>query len=420
MRRVHYAWVVAGLAFTTMLVGSGIRSTPGVLMTPMERDMGWSAATISAAIGISIALSGLMGPLTASLMQSIGIRRTILIGLGLCAISAAFTSLITTPFELVITWGFGVGLGTGLMGMVVAATVAARWFVARRGTVVGLLTAANATGQLVFLPILALIAQRYGWRPLGLVIAGLAIAVSIPVALFMRERPAAMGLLAYGATGNEPAAAVNTQNPLARALSVLHVASRKRDFWILFGSFFICGASTVGLIGTHFIPACTDHGIPEVQAAGYLAMIGAFDLIGTTGAGWLTDRWNPRYLLFWFYSLRGLSLFFVPYAFGIGGLLGLPLFAMFFGLDFVATVPPTVRLTLDVFGPEDGPIVFGWIGAGHQLGAAAIVVLVGLIRTAQGSYDQAFILSASVCLVAALAVLGIGVGTYRAAPAPAA
>jgi sugar phosphate permease len=418
----YYPWLIAGLAFLVLLTAAGIRSTPGVLMLPMEREMGWSAATISLAVAINIALFGLMGPFAAALMQSIGVRRTLLLGLGLLAVATTASSFIQTPFELILTWGVAVGLGVGLIGLVVAATVATRWFVKSRGTVVGLLTAANATGQLVFLPAFATLAQHYGWRPLGLILAAIALLVAIPIAIFMRDRPESVGLRAFGAPPGEPPAdppLLRGSNPVGMAFGVLNRASRKLDFWFLFGTFFICGASTNGFIGTHFIAACGDHGIPEVRAAGYLAMMGVFDLIGTTASGWLSDRVDSRKLLFAYYGLRGLSLLFVPLAFGVAGLAGLPLFALFYGLDWVATVPPTVRLTIDSFGKEEGPIVFGWVSAGHQLGAASIALVAGVIRTGSGSYDAAFTLSAVLCFCAAVAVLGIGAKGRSRRPVPA-
>jgi sugar phosphate permease len=409
-RRLHHGWFIVGLTFLALLVAAGIRSTPGVLMLPMEHEMGWSTATISTAVAINIVLFGLMGPFAAALMQSIGVRRTLLLGLAIIGGSTALAARIATPTQLILTWGVGVGVGVGLIGLVTAATVSTRWFVEKRGTVMGLLTAANATGQLVFLPALAMVAERFGWRPVGLILAGVAAIVAIPIALFMRDRPEDIGLLPVGAQPGatlEDSPLLRGGNPLKTAFGALARASKRRDFWFLFGTFFVCGASTNGFIGTHFIPACGDHGIPEVRAAGYLAMMGAFDLVGTTASGWLSDRVNGRYLLFWYYGLRGLSLLFVPYAFGIDGLFGLPLFAMFYGLDWVATVPPTVRLTVDAFGRDEGPIVFGWISAGHQLGAGSIALVAGVIRTNTGSYDNAFTLSAILCLVSAIAVLGI-------------
>jgi sugar phosphate permease len=254
-------------------------------------------------------------------------------------------------------------------------------------------------------------------------LAGIAIVVAIPIAIFMRDRPEDIGLRPFGAppdAATDDPPLLRSKNPLGTAFAALGRASKRRNFWFLFGTFFVCGATTNGLIGTHFIPFCGDHGIPEVRAAGYLAMMGAFDLIGTTTSGWLTDRWNSRNLLVWYYGLRGLALFFVTYAFGINGIFGLPLFTMFYGLDWVATVPPTVRLTIDTFGKEEGPIVFGWIAAGHQLGAASIALVAGIIRTTTGSYSGAFDLSAVMCLVSAVAVLGIQVSrnTPRAPDSP--
>jgi len=407
----RYAWLIAGLAFLVLLTAAGIRSTPGVLMRPIQSELGWSAATVSLAVAINIAFFGLMGPFAAALMQSIGVRRTLLLGLGLLALATTATSFVRTPLELVLSWGVAVGLGVGMIGLVVAPTIATRWFVRGRGTVVGLLTAANATGQLVFLPAFAALAQHFGWRPLGFILAAVALLVAVPVAIFMRDRPESLGLRAYGAAPGDPPGdppLLRNANPLGAAFGVLGRASRKLDFWFLFGTFFICGASTNGFIGTHFIAACGDHGIPEVRAASYLAMMGVFDLIGTTASGWLSDRWDSRKLLFAYYGLRGLSLLFVPFAFGIAGLAGLPLFAIFYGLDWVATIPPTVRLTIDAFGKDEGPIVFGWVLTGHQMGAAAIALVAGVIRTDAGSYDPAFTLSALLCFCAAVAVFGIG------------
>jgi predicted MFS family arabinose efflux permease len=411
-KRPYYGWFIVALAFVVLVVVAAVRSTPGVLMVPMEFEMGWSAATISLAVAINIALFGLLGPFAAALMQKIGVRKTVLLGLAILAVSTAATSRIATPFELMLAWGVAVGLGVGLVGLVLAATVATRWFVAKRGTVMGVLTAGNATGQLAFLPLLALIEQTYGWRSVGFFLSATCVLVAIPVALFMRDRPQDVGLRAYGAPPGEATQEpplLRADNPLRTAFAALGRAAHKRDFWLLFGTFFICGATTNGFIGTHFIPACGDHGIPPVHAAGFLAIMGAFDLVGATLSGWLTDRWSSRLLLCWYYGLRGLSLLFVPYAFAAGPL-GLPLFALFYGLDWVATVPPTLRLTNDAVGSDDGPIVFGWIAAGHQLGASAIALTAGVIRTASGSYDSAFTTSAVLCLVAAVAVLGIGAG----------
>jgi sugar phosphate permease len=414
--KLHYAWVVAAVTFLTLLVAAGLRSTPGVLIVPLEAEFGWSRATISFAIGLNIFLYGLIGPFAAAVMDRFGLRRTMLGALALIAAGVALTPLMTRPWQLVLLWGVVVGIGSGSTALVLGATVVARWFAARRGLVMGLLTASTATGQLIFLPVLASLAENYGWRSVSLTVAGFAVALFPVVALVMRDRPEDIGLSRYGAAADESRAVATRGNPIARALGALRDGLRSRDFWLLAGSFFICGASTNGLVGTHLIPACLDHGIPQVAGASLLAAMGVFDLVGTTLSGWLSDRWSNRGLLAWYYGLRGLSLIYLPFAFDVS-FYGLSLFAVFYGLDWIATVPPTIRLATRAFGNEQGPIMFGWIAAAHQLGAALAAFAAGALRVELGTYLQAFMLSGLLCLVAALMVLFIG-GSRRMVPIP--
>jgi MFS family permease len=416
-RRHHYAWIVLGVTFLALLAGAGIRATPSVLIVPLEEEFGWSRSTISLAVSVNIFLYGLMGPFAGGLMQWLGIRRTTLGALALLATGVALATQVTQPWQLVLVWGLVVGIGSGMVALVFGATVVNRWFAARRGLAMGLLTASSATGQLVFLPLLAAIIQAHGWRTAALAMGGAA-ALAIPlVALLLRERPADVGLPPYGATRVEPATA-GGPNAARVALDALGDGVRSRDFWLLTATFFICGASTNGLIGTHLIPAAHDHGIPGVRAASLLALMGVFDLVGTTGAGWLSDRWSSRLLLAWYYGLRGLSLFFLPFALG-GSETGLWVFAVWYGLDWIATVPPTLRLATDAFGPERAPVVFGWIGAGHQVGAALTAFSAGWIRTALGDYRLAFWGSGGLCLLAAALSLQIGKRPARVTGAPA-
>ncbi|MGP6156056.1 MAG: MFS transporter [Vulcanimicrobiaceae bacterium] len=401
--RLHYAWIVACLVFAVLIIAAGIRATPGVLMVPMEKSLGWSAATVSAAAGINIALYGLTGPFAAALMQTLGVRKTMLLGLTLLAFSVALAGFAREPWQLIVAWGVFAGIGVGTLAMVLGATVANRWFVAHRGLVLGWLTAATATGQLIFLPLLAAIATTAGWRAATWLVAAAAAAIIVPVALLMRDRPADVGLLPYGATA-APTGASAASNPLGVAFSALGRASRKPAFWVLAGTFFICGASTNGLIGTHFIPACGDHGIPEVRAATLLAAMGIFDLVGTTASGWLSDRVDNRLLLGIYYGLRGLSLVFLPQALD-ASFVGLSAFTIFYGLDWIATVPPTVRLATQAFGLDEGPVVFGWIAASHQLGAGITAFAAGWLRTTLGSYSLAFDISGTLCIIAALAIV---------------
>ena len=405
--KLHYAWVVAAITFLTLLVAAGLRSTPGVLIVPLEAEFGWSRATISFAIGLNIFLYGLIGPFAAAVMDRFGLRRTMLGALALIAGGVALTPLMTRPWQLILLWGVVVGIGSGSTALVLGATVVARWFATQRGLVMGILTASTATGQLIFLPVLASLAENYGWRSVSLTVAGVAIALLPVIALAMRDRPEEIGLTRYGAAADEKPAVTVRGNPATRALIVLRDGLRSGDFWLLAGSFFICGASTNGLIGTHLIPACLDHGIPPVAGASLLAAMGIFDLVGTTLSGWLSDRCSNRGLLAWYYGLRGLSLIYLPFAFDIS-FYGLSLFAVFYGLDWIATVPPTIRLATRAFGNEQGPIMFGWIAAAHQLGAALAAFVAGALRVELGTYLQAFMLSGLLCLLAALMVLFIG------------
>ncbi|HET7229824.1 MAG TPA: MFS transporter [Longimicrobium sp.] len=403
--RVHYAWVVAGVTFVVLLVSAGIRATPGVLMVPLESEFGWTRATISLAISVNLVLYGLIGPFAAALMERLGVRRTMMLAMAALALAVGATTLMTRPWQLVLLWGVVVGGATGMGALVLGAVVVNRWFHERRGVVMGILTASAATGQLVFLPVLAWLSEHRGWRAPVMLVAGAA-AVTLPlVLLLMRERPGDVGLRPYGAQADGDAAA---PAPTAAApLAALARGVRSRDWWLLFATFLICGASTNGLIGTHFIPAAHDHGIPQVAAAGLLAVMGVCDLLGTTLSGWLSDRWDSRKLLAWYYGLRGLSLIFLPLAF-TGPHLSLGVFALFYGLDWVATVPPTVRLTADAFGKENVGVMFGWIVAGHQLGAAFAAGSAGAVRTWMGDYQAAFIASGVLCIAASILALNVG------------
>jgi len=401
--------------FLTLLLGAGVRSTPGILMVPFEQEFHWSRSTISFAVAVNLVLFGLIGPFAAAMMERFGIRRLMLASITLIGTGVALTTFMRESWQLILLWGVVVGTGTGTAANVLAATVATRWFTKNRGLVVGLLTSAAAAGQLVFLPTMAGITTAYGWRPMVLTIAAIAAAAFPVVAVLMRDRPEDMGLAPYGETGGAKRAMPAAGNPVVTAFRTLGEGLRRRDFWLLAGSFFICGASTNGLIATHLIPACLDNGIAELTGASMLALMGAFNLVGTTASGWLSDRVDNRVLLATYYSLRGLSLLFLPFSFV--SLYGLSLFAVFYGLDWVATVPPTVRLAANCFGKEKAGVYYGWIFAFHQLGSAAAAYGGGVLRTDLGSYLETFMLSGTLCFAAALVVMWIGVDWRRARPA---
>jgi MFS family permease len=406
-RNIHSGWAMVGVTFLTALVSAGAVGAPGVFIVPLQKEFGWSTAQISSALSVRFILFGLMAPFAAALMNRYGLRNVTLAAL-LTVVSALVISLaMTQVWQLVLLWGVVVGIGTGMTAMVLGATVAARWFSARRGLVVGILTASAATGQLVFLPLLASLTEHMGWRTaLGLMCGMLGVA-AFAVLMVMRDRPGDVDLRPFGDEGTQPLPlpAPNNAPIMAAALGTLRDASKTRTFWILFATFFICGASTNGLIQVHLIPMCLDFGIPQVQAASLLAAMGIFDFVGTIASGWLSDRYDNRYLLFWYYGLRGLSLVFLPFT--NFSFYGLSLFAMFYGLDWIATVPPTVRLTAQRFGPERANLVFGWIFAGHQLGAATAAFGAGLSRTLLATYLPAFFVAGALCIVASVITLGI-------------
>ncbi len=401
-RRVHPAWIVALVALIALIGAAGFRAAPGVLMLPLQEEFGWSTAELSLAVTVNLLLFGLTAPFAAALMQRFGIRVVTVTALLVIGAGSALSVFVATPAQLILTWGVLIGLGTGSMALVFAATITDTWFVTRRGLVSGVLTAGSATGQLIFLPVIATAADGLGWRAASLIIAGGAVAVVPLVWFFLRNRPSDLGVAPYGATGPATASAPPRAGGAARlALTTLRDAARQRTFWALAIGFAICGATTNGLIGTHFIPSAHDHGMPTTTAAGLLAVVGIFDIAGTVLSGWLTDRVNPRILLAAYYALRGVSLLFLPSLLSASVQPSIVVFIVIYGLDWVATVPPTIALCREVFG-ERGPLVFGWVFAAHQIGAGIASVLAGLVRDHTGQYTVAWFAAAGLCAVAAL------------------
>ncbi len=424
-RNIHYGWVVVGATFLTMLVTAAAMGTPGVLIVPLEHEFGWSDAQISSALALRIVLYGLFGPFAAAFMNRFGVRRVIVAALALIAAGLLTSLAMTQLWQLIVLWGIVVGVGTGLTAMVLAATVATRWFNHRRGLVMGMLAASSATGQLVFLPLIAELTTRFGWRIALVFVSGVLALTAIVALVLMRDRPSDLNLPLYGETAVSPLppSGVGLVSLLMSPLIVLRDCARVPIFWVLFATFFVCGSSTNGLVQTHFITLCHDYGLAATAAASVLAMMGAFDFIGTIGSGWLSDRFDNRWLLFWYYGLRGLSLLYLPFT--DFTFYGLSLFAVFYGLDWIATVPPTVKLTADRFGRERAGMVFGWIFAGHQIGAASAAFGAGLVRTEYSTYLPAFFIAGALCLLAAVLILTVrkssasAIGTASPAPARA-
>ena len=408
-RGVHYGWIVALVTFLTMLATAGAMGAAGVMLKPLQQEFGWSSAQISMALALRLLLYGLMGPFSAAFMIRFGLSRVVVTALVFIMGGLIASCFMTQIWQLVLLWGFVVGFGSGLTALVLGATVATRWFSARRGLVVGFLTASNATGQLIFLPALASLTENWGWRAaLSFAVLMLALALGL-VAMLMRDYPEDIGLRAYGAPADSPAGqgapAGEFFATLLLPISILREAARTKVFWVLFSSFFVCGLSTNGLIQTHWISFCADNGLPPVGAAGLLAVIGAFDFVGTILSGWLSDRYDNRWLLFVYYSGRGLSLLYLP--FSDFSLPSLSIFAVLYGLDWVATVPPTVKLTAERFGPQKSGVIFGWIFAGHQLGAATAAYGAGVTRTLAGAYGPALLAIGLCCLAASMLVISL-------------
>jgi sugar phosphate permease len=412
-RGIFYGWAVVAVTFLVLLSTAAAMGMPGVLLRPLMAEFGWSTSAVSGPLSLRLILFGLMGPFAAALMQRYGVRNTVAVAVLLIVGGIALATQMTALWQLWLTWGLMVGLGTGMTAMVLGATVANRWFTARRGLVIGLLSASSATGSLIFLPVAAWLASHYGWR-VALLPAAAACAVAGGLLwLVSRDHPGEVGLPSFGER------AVNAPPPRSGgaamlALRALRDAARYAAFWLLAFTFFVCGLSTNGLIGNHFIPLCQDFGMQEVAAAGVLAMMGAFDFVGTIGSGWLSDRFDNRRLLFAYYGLRGLSLLALP--FSSFSIYGLTIFAIFYGLDWIATVPPTVRLCGSIFGRERASLVFGWVFCSHMLGAAVAAMGAGFSRDLLSSYVPAFMLSGALCLLAALAALAVPRG---APPVPA-
>jgi MFS family permease len=403
----RYAFIVAAITFICLLIAAGLRAAPGVLLIPWTQSFGWSRGIISLAIAIGIFLYGLMGPFAAALMLSFGIRRVLITALCLMSLATFSSAFMTQPWELITSWGILSGLASGCVAMTLGATIINRWFTSHRGLVMGLLSASTSTGTLIFLPLFALINIYSGWRTVTLTIAITAAAL-IPLVFFLLpERPADAGLTPYGTPpGTIPTPPAPPQNPFANAIKTLIRAAHNKNFWLLFGTFFVCGLTTNGLVGTHLIALCGDHGLGQIKASSLLAAMGAFDLIGTTASGWLTDRYDSRKLLFIYYFIRGSSLIYLPYS--DFSLQSLSIFSILYGLDWIATVPPTLKLANQIFGDQDAPIIFGWIAAGHQLGAATAALTAGIIRQTTGAYLPAFVLAGLLALIAATAALTIG------------
>ncbi|MEK5332079.1 MFS transporter [Lysinibacillus sp. FSL W8-0992] len=406
MKRIHYSWFILMITFFSIIVAGITLSSSGVFIGPFEHEFGWDRSVIAMAFAISLFLYGISGPFMAALLEVLGLKKMMLAAMAILIIGISLTLLMQQAWQLIIIWGFIIGLGASLFLTVLSPFVANHWFEKRRGLALGILTASTATGQLVLLPILAMIIENSSWRWAIALIMVLSSIMFFIILLFMKNKPMDVGLLAYGLEEEKAERVVeNKKNPIIIAFNGLFVAIKVKEFWLLAGSFFICGLSTSGLIGTHFVSYCISFGVPLVTAASFLSFMGIFNLVGTTLSGWLSDRFDNRWLLFWYYLLRGASLVILPYALMQGSLTLLIIFTAFYGLDWIATVPPTVSISRQIFGTQKSGIIYGWIFASHQAGAAVAAYGGGLIYKFFNSYTWAFFLAGVLCVLASLFVI---------------
>ncbi|MFJ8262535.1 MFS transporter [Rummeliibacillus sp. NPDC094406] len=408
MKKIHYSWIILVITFFSIIVAGIIRSSSGVFIEPFETEFNWSRPVISFAFAIGLFLYGFSGPFMAAFVERFGLKNVMLASMLLLSFGLGLTFVMTQEWQLVLIWGVIIGIGSSLFLTVLSTQIANRWFVKHRGLAVGILTAATATGQLILLPVLATLIENYSWHHAIALIFGLSIIMLILIFLFMKDFPKQIGTTALGLTGQEPSTfstEKSIENPFKIVWDSLIEGCKSKAFWLLAGSFFICGLSTTGLIGTHFVGYCMSFGIPMVLAASMLSFMGIFDLVGTTLSGWLSDKIDNRWLLFFYYGLRGLSLLFLPVALNNGSITLLIIFSVFYGLDWIATVPPTIGLARREFGIQKSAMMYGWMVAFHQVGAAVAAYGGGLIYNIFDSYTWAFMLSGAFCALGSLFVI---------------
>ncbi|MFR9800597.1 MFS transporter [Streptomyces sp. MS06] len=402
---LHRAWVIAVVAGAAIVTAGAFTTVPGLLITPLHQEYAWDRGQIALAASVNMVLFGFTAPFAAALMERAGIRRVVVGALLLVTVGALLTSVMASPWQLVLYWGVLVGLGSGCLTMTFAALITGRWFARRRGLVTGALSASSHLGQLVFLPLLAWAVDRYDWQPPVVTLALVALVVCALVALLLRDHPADIGARPYGGGQFVPKPAP-VQGAARRSVKVLSNAARTGTFWLLAGMFIICGASTNGIMWSNWVPAAHDHGMHATIAASLLSLIGVFSSLGAVLSGWLTDRVDPRRLLVVYFTVRALTLLALPHVLTASVQPPLIAFCVVYGLVDVATVPPVIALSQRAYG-DDGPIVFGWANSAHQLGAGTSAFLGAEARDLFGTYNVVWPALSVVCLVAALMALTV-------------
>ena len=415
-QRIHPAWIVLGALTLCLLASTGIRAVFGVYIKPMEAEFGWSRGALSMAAALSLLLLGAVGPFAGRLADRWGPRRVIVFALIVLGIGSILSSFVTRLWHIYLTAGVLMAAGAGGAALSTGSAVVARWFDKRRGLAMGLAAGGMSAGQLIVIPLATVLTLTYGWRSSFLWLGiGLLVLVVPLGAWLVRNTPEERGVRALGAQGPVQTAAQQAAAQQAGRVSISE-AAQTLPFWLLMSTFFVCGYTSNGMVLTHFMPHAMDHNFTAMQASSALGVMGAMNIIGTIGSGWLCDRFGRRGPLATYYFIRGISLLFLLY---VWDLQSLHLWAAIFGLNYISTVPPTTTLTANIYGRFSVGELSGWIFFAHQVGAALGAALAGWIFEWTGSYSSAFVSAAILGFVAAGLAMMIREEPVRARPVAA-
>jgi MFS family permease len=397
-RRIHPAWILLGALTLCMMAASGLRSVFGVYIKPMETEFGWSRGALSGAAAVSLLLLGAAGPFAGRLADRWGPRRVIAFSLALLGLGSIGASFVQRLWHVYVTTGAMMALGAGGLGLATGSALAARWFETRRGLVIGIAGGGMSAGQLILIPLATALTLWFGWRTSFFVLGVGLLVVVLPIgAWLIRNDPEDRGVRPFGATGAVPTAAQVAAAQASGRMS-LSEAAQTSQFWLLMATFFVCGYTSNGMVLTHFMPHALEHNFTPLQASSALGVMGAMNIMGTIGSGWLCDRFGRRGPLATYYFVRGVSLLFLPYVWDVPSL---DVWAAIFGLNYISTVPPTTTLTANIFGRYSVGELSGWIFFSHQVGAALGAALAGWIFEWTGSYGSAFVSAALMGFLAA-------------------
>jgi len=396
-RRLHPAWIVLGALTLCLLASTGIRAVFGVYIKPMEAEFGWSRGALSGAAALSLLLLGAVGPFAGRLADRWGPRRVIVLSLTLLGLGSIASAFVQSLWHIYLTAGVLMAVGAGGAALSTGSTVVARWFESRRGMAMGLAAGGMSAGQLIVIPLATVLTLWFGWRWSFLWLGVGLLVLVVPVgAWLIRNLPEERGVRPLGATGPSQTAAQMADARQAGRVSVSE-AAQTAPFWLLMSTFFVCGYTSNGMVLTHFMPHALEHNFSAMEASAALGVMGAMNIVGTIGSGWLCDRFGRRGPLATYYFVRGVALLFLLYVWNVPSL---HFWAALFGLNYISTVPPTTTLTANIYGRYSVGELSGWIFFAHQVGSALGAALAGWIYEWSGSYSPAFVSAAVMAFLA--------------------